>query len=124
VRAGELTKLDLGDIGRNWAFQGGLGDGRMVILHPYDAIEGAIPITKSGLCAGGRLDEMKAVVAEGGAQASDFKVVVGCDLIQLQPIQSTGSDSGSIELGFKDMPGCVIATGDAVRDLALLPAML
>lgn len=51
-------------------------------------------------------------------------------MMRLQPVRdpATGAAAktprGEVELGFPEMPGCVVATGDAVRDLALMPAML
>jgi hypothetical protein len=110
-----LPAVDMGPLNSNFVFHGGLDDDAAFVLHRHPALPGASQLTQDGsLAAGASIVDVAALVADGAADRSEFKVVHGTTTI----VYDTTIDE------FVNLPGALAVRGEAVAGLALAPALL
>ena len=110
-----LPEVSLGPLGSNFVFHGGEDDpGAVFLLHRHPALPGATTLSADGgVAAGAGLVDLAAVIADGVALPSDFKVVRGCTRVVYDGVADD----------FPSHPGALLATGAAVGGLTLAPAL-
>ena len=111
---GELLGIEMGPLTNNYVFHGGRDDDEIYMLHAFPDVGHATVLTDNGLCLGAQIEQVATLIESGEASPTDFKIIMGSSRLEFD-VQH-GSFSG--------MPGAVLVAGEALRDLATVPAMV
>jgi hypothetical protein len=113
VQAKEVFRTDLGLLGDAPVFEGGRSDEHLYLLHRVKGLVGSELIREDGLYTGGNLEDANRMIADGLAELTDFKVLLGSDRFRFNKAQRV----------FEGAESAVFADGPSASQVALLPPL-